>query len=127
MPEAAIGRRVRLEYEDQNESFARHLPVEGRISRRCTESTGPEDWLLVQLDGPIEYQREVDPGSQSERLTVQRVLIRSRWADMPIGPGVSPSVFLLLVRQSQEVSESGLIVDDFIHACWARCHVLPAA
>ena len=127
MPETPIGHRVRLEYDDQNESFARHLPVEGTISHRCTESTGPEDWFLVELDEPIDYQHEVAPRSQSQRLIAPRVLIRSRWTGLPIGPGASPSVFLLLVQQSQEVSEYGLIIDDFVHACWARCHVLPAA
>jgi hypothetical protein len=126
MPEIAIGDRVRLEYDDQNDSFARHLPIEGRISRRCTASAGPDDWLLVDLDEPIDYEREVEPGSQLQRLIVPRVLIRSRWPDMPIGPGASPSVFLLLVERSQEASESGLVIDDFLHACWARCHVLPA-
>jgi len=127
MPEIEIGHRVRLEYDDQNESFARHLPIEGTISLRCTESTGPNDWLLVELDELIDCEHEVGPSSQVQRLIIPRVLIRSRWADMPIAPGASPSVFLLLVRQFQEVSESGLIVDDFIHACWARCHVLPPA
>jgi hypothetical protein len=38
---------------------------------------------------------------------------------------VSPSVFLLLVQQSQEVPEYGLVIDDFIQVCWARCHALP--
>ena len=126
MPETLLGSRVRLEYDDQNESFSRYLPVEGTFSHRCVATTGPEDWLLVELDEPIDYEHEVDPHRQPGRLIVPRILIRSRWADMPIGPGASPSVFLLLVRQSQEVPAHGLVTDDFIHICWARCHVLPA-
>jgi hypothetical protein len=127
MPETPVGHRVRLEYDDQNASFARRLPVEGTISRRCIAATGSEDWFLVELDEPIDYPHEAGPGSQLQRFAVAHVLIRSRWTSMPIGPGASPSVFLLLVQQSQEVSESGLIIDDFIHACWARCHVLPGS
>jgi hypothetical protein len=127
MPEILLGQRVRLEYDDQNESFARHLPVEGTISRRCIAAAGSDDWLLVELDAPIDYEPDAGPGARIERLAVARVLIRSRWSEMPVGPGASPSVFLLLVRPSQEVPESGLIIGDFIHACWARCHVLRAA
>jgi hypothetical protein len=126
MPDAPIGRRVRLEYEDQNESFARHLPVEGTIAGRCIASPGSEDWLVVELDAAIDYQHDTGVGSQPRSLAVARVLIRSRWASMPVAPGASTSVFLLLVEPSQEVPESGLIIDDFIHACWARCHVLQA-
>jgi hypothetical protein len=126
MPDIPIGSRVRLEYDDQNESFARCLPVEGTISHLCFTAIGPDDWFLVELDQPIDYQHEVGPRFDSQRLLVTRVLIRSRWANMPIGPGVSPSVFVLLVQQSQEVPEYGLVIDDFIHVCWARCHVLPA-
>jgi hypothetical protein len=125
MPDTPIGSRVRLEYDDQNESFARYLPVEGTISQRCLTTIGPDDWYLVELDEPIDYQHEVGPRFEFQRLIVQRVLIRSRWANMPIGPGVSPSVFLLLVQQSQELPEYGLVIDDFIHVCWARCHALP--
>jgi hypothetical protein len=126
MPDTPIGSRIRLDYDDQNESFARCLPVEGTISRRCFTAIGPDDWYLVELDQPIDYQRESSSRSESRGLVAPRVLIRSRWANMPIGPGASPSVFVLLVQQSQEVPEYGLVIDDFIHACWARCHVLTA-
>jgi hypothetical protein len=123
MPETLLGSRIRLEYDDQNESFARYLPVEGTISRRCIAAAGPEDWFVVELDEPIDYQGEVGP--ELQRIVVPRVLIRSRWPSVPIGRGASPSVFLLLARQSQELAEQGLIIDDFIHVCWARCRVLP--
>ena len=39
MPETLLGSRVRLEYDDQNESFSRYLPVEGTISHRCVAAT----------------------------------------------------------------------------------------
>lgn len=123
---AFVGCRVRLDYHDHGESFARHLPVEGTVSRRCTASTGPDDWYLVELDEPIDFQHPTGPHYRFERLVVPRVLIRSRFAGEPLGPDSEPSVFLLLVGEGQEVPEGPLEIDAYVHVCWARCRVLQA-
>jgi hypothetical protein len=127
MREELLGTRVRLEYDDHNESFSTYLPVEGVVSKRCTATAGPDDWYLVDLDKPIDYQHKVGPHSQFKRLIIPRVLIRSRWVGVPIARGASSSVFLLLVAEQQSVHSNALATDDFIYACWARCHVPHAA
>jgi hypothetical protein len=125
--QAMVGSRVRLEYEDQNESFEIHLPVEGTVSRRCTATTGPDDWYLVELDEPIEYQHEVGPKFHFVRLVVPKVLIRSRWEGVPISPTTSPSVFLVLVHEDQTLPDKSVVIEDLIHVCWARCTVAAAS
>ena len=127
MTDAFIGSSVRLEYHDQNESFANYLPIDGTVSRRCTATTGPTDWYLVELREPIDYQHHVGPGYQFKRLIIPQVLIRSRWSGEPLGPHTEPSVFLLLVSETQEVPQGPLAIDEFIHICWARCRVSHAA
>jgi hypothetical protein len=124
MTDAFVGSQVCLEYDDQNESFASYLPIEGSVSRRCTASTGPTDWYLVELHRPIDYQHQIGPHYQFKRLIIPRVLIRSRWVGEPLGPDREPSVFLLLVSEDQDVPEGALTIDEYIHVCWARCRVL---
>jgi hypothetical protein len=122
-----VGSRVRLEYFDQNEAFASYLPVSGRVSKRCVTADGPDDWYLVELDEPLDYQLKVGPKSQFRRIIVPRVLIRSRLHGEPISRETSPSVFLLLVGDGQDVPAQGVSVEDYIHVCWARCYVNDAA
>ncbi len=126
MQEDLLGVRVHLDYDDQNESFANHLPVEGVISKRCSATSGPGDWYLVELDAPFDYQHKAGP-HQFKRLSIPRVLIRSRWVAEPISLRTSPSVFLLLVAADQGVPSDLLALDEFIHVCWARCHLRHAA
>jgi hypothetical protein len=127
MTDALIGSRVRLEYDDQNEAFAANFPVDGTIRKRCTASTGADDWYLVKLDQPIDYQHQVGPHYQFRRLLVPHVLIRSRWADEALGVTTSPSVFLLLISDGQAVPDIGIEIDAYVHASWARCRVFDAA
>jgi len=127
MADEFIGSRVRLEYDDQNESFSAYLPVEGVVSRRCAATTGPDDWYLVDLTEPIDYQHQISPHFQFKRLIIPRVLIRSRWSGMPLRRDTEPSVFLLLVANDQDVSTDPLDIAEFTHVCWARCHSLHAA
>ncbi len=44
-----IGEKVRIEYADQNEMFARCLPVEGIAFKRLTDQYGSDDWFVVDL------------------------------------------------------------------------------
>ena len=125
--DAFVGSQVRLEYYDQNESFASYLPIDGTVSRRCTADTGPTDWYLIELRRPIDYQHQVGPYYQLTRLIIPRVLIRSRWVGEPLGPNTEPSVFLLLVSEDQDVPQGPLAIDAYIHVCWARCRVITAA
>jgi hypothetical protein len=57
-----VGRRVRLDSYDQDESF---LPVGGTVRRRCATTTGIDDWYLVDLAEPIELSASSSPSSAS--------------------------------------------------------------
>jgi hypothetical protein len=51
--------RVRIEYFDQNESFREVLPKSGTIVGRFGEASGTQDWALVRLDEPFDWQLKV--------------------------------------------------------------------
>jgi len=121
MTDDLIGMRVRIDYDDHNESFATCLPVSGTVVARCTATTGPDDWYLVELDEPLDYQRQIGPHFQFERLVIPRVLVRSRWRDEPLGRDSSPSVFLLLVSEDKTVDPERLDDEEYLFVCWARC------
>lgn len=127
MTDDLIGVRVRIDYDDQNESFATRLPALGTVTARCTSTTGPDDWYLVELEKPLDYQHQIGPHFQFKRLDISRVLVRSRWLGEPLSPTTSSSVFLLLVSDDQAVDPKYLNVDDYIFICWARCRVHDAA
>lgn len=127
MTDALIGARVRIDYDDQNESFATYLPAFGSVTERCTATTGPDDWYLVELEKPLDYQHQTGPHFEFTRLDISRVLVRSRWLGESLSPTTSPSVFLLLVSDDQVVDPKCLNVDDYIFICWAHCRVHDAA
>ena len=124
MTDSLIGTKVRLEYYDQNESFKKYLPLIGTIRQHCVSKTEVDGWYLIDLDKSFDYQHECGPTFQFQRFGIPQVLIRSRWAGEPISRSTSPSVFLLLVFENHGFSIEELELDDFIHVCWARCHVL---
>ena len=100
-------RQLRIEYFDQNESFAGQLPRLGVIEEELafTDSTGP--WYLVRLDATVSY------GEQS----YSRLLLMSRWEGYQIGGTEETSVFILLVPESvaPNVHQSH---KQFVHVAW---------
>jgi hypothetical protein len=105
--------RLRIEYFDQNESFAASLPREGIVEDELqfTDSRGP--WFLVKLDEPLSYQ-----GSRYSNL-----LLMSRWDGMPIGAKEPTSAFVLLVPQGVVPSPSHSF-KEFPHVAWAMVATL---
>jgi len=124
--DAFIGSRVCIQYDDQNESFARYLPVEGTVSRRCTATAGPTDWYLIDLAVPIDYAGDASPSGQLKQGVFPQVLVRSRWKDVRLDMDAEFSVFLLLVRNDQRVPADPIDIEEFSHVCWARCRILAA-
>ncbi len=104
--------RLRLDYFDQNERFAKLLPVDGTVVR-ALESGGGGKWALFQLDIPVTY----------EGISYQYFLLRSRWRSMEIGGKEPTSVFILLVRNQDEVQD-GFDVHSFPHVAWGMTQVL---
>lgn len=127
MRQRMIGSRVKIDYDDQNESFASLLPVEGTIARRCTSTNGTDDWFLVDLDQPIDYQEKIGTNFQFRRVIVPQVLIRSRWQGVPIDEGETPSVFLLLVPEGRPITADPIDVASYSFVCWARATTRHAA
>ena len=67
--------RLRIEYFDQNESFAPFLPRAGRVVAELSSTDGATDWFLLKLDEPFEStksqveRRQVQAGDSRECLT----------------------------------------------------------
>ena len=104
--------RLYLEYADQNESFARVLPVTGTVARRVRSKDGAE-WALFQLDAPVIYKG----------VSYEYFLLRSRWQGIEIGEAKPTSVFILLVKDECEVND-GLDVHNFTQAAWGMTKIL---
>jgi hypothetical protein len=104
--------RLRLEYYDHNEHFARVLPVDGTVARRV-QSTAGDEWVLFQLDAPASY----------ENVSYEYFLLRSRWRNVEIGGKEPTSVFVLLVTDQKE-ARNGFDVHSFTHAAWGMARTL---
>jgi hypothetical protein len=67
--------KLRIEYFDHNEDFARHLPREGMVvsTPRCAD--GALTWYLVRLDSSLSYHGK----------EYSHFLVASRWPAHPVG------------------------------------------
>jgi len=107
----SVGTHLRIEYLDQNESFAGSLPRSGVVSRklRTADST---TWYLLDLDDPVEYT-----GSQH-----QKIAIRSRWEGHEIGEAEPTSVFIALIRDPSLLEDDPAQTDAFELVAWGMSH-----
>jgi len=113
MPMSIEGKRIKLEYGDQNDEFETIFPREGEIlTRHKTELV--DDWYLVELDNPFQYE-----GKDNRQL-----LIRSRWQGKKIGRLGVTSVFVLLINKQEDVSQPDIDIDNFNHAVWADAKII---
>ena len=107
------GKRVKLEYGDQNDAFVSIFPREGKIlTRHKTENV--DDWYLVELDKPFQYEGEKN----------KIILIRSRWQGKKIGRLGVTSVFVLLINNKEDVSHTEINIDNFNHVVWADAKII---
>lgn len=109
--------RVRVEYFDQNESFARLLPRSGTIVNRCTDVHGNRDWWMVELDEPVEYQLKVGELYQYKLVNIGHFLIRSRVVGKRVGSKEPVSVFILAVENGPTVPEP-FDPKSYPHVAW---------
>jgi hypothetical protein len=79
--------RLRIEYSDQNESFAAQLPREGVVVAQPRSSDSDLSWYLLSLDAPVTY----------EHAAYTHVLLASRWYGHRLGGAEPTPVFILLV------------------------------
>ena len=108
--------RLRIEYFDQNEAFAKQLPREGQVVAMPKSCDSPLPWHLVQLDAPVVY----------EQVEYTLLLLASRWEGHPIGGTEPTSVFILLVPSSSSGVTDGFSHKHFPHIAWGMCHVVGA-
>ena len=106
--------KIRLEYFDQNESFARELPVSG-TAQEVAARNGEGTWHLLSLERPVAYG-----GAKYDRL-----LITSRWAGHSVGESEPTSVFVRLVPPGQEVAP-GFAIEGFPGVAWGMAHAIDA-
>lgn len=116
--ETNVTRRVRIEYADQNDEFASMLPRSGVLAGAYRDIQGNSDWYLLSLDEPFDYQMKVGEPFQFRLVRVDHFLIRSRWADHPIGAAEPTSVFILLVDDSQASVPDSFDPALYVHIAW---------
>jgi hypothetical protein len=113
--------RLRVEYSDQNESFARYLPRVGQTTGSFTSDAGTSGWFLLELDEPFEYQLKVGEAFRVREIVVTHSLLRSRWAGHDIGGAKPTSVFVLLVEEGAVPLKGPVHVEDYVHIAWGMC------
>ena len=82
---ANTDRRLRIEYADQNEEFARYFPRVGAVGREFRDTKGGGPWFLVRLEEPFECQLKVGEPLRYRLTQVDAFLIRSRWGGREVG------------------------------------------
>ena len=117
-----VGTRLRIEYFDQNDSFATFLPRLGTIVRQVAGEKKVKDWSLVELDEPFEYQIQNQNSFTSTLLNCEYFLIRSRWKGYKIGDDEPTSVFILLIKDFSLLKNEPIKVEQFYHVAWGMCH-----
>ena|SRR5215213_4980731 len=124
MPEvkSLIGTRIKIEYDDQNESFSSLLPRRGTIIRQIRAEKGVDDWFLIQLDVPFDYQIKNSNPFSFTLLHCANILIRSRWKGYRIGKAEPTSVFILLIQDEAQLNREPIKVERFYHIAWGMCH-----
>lgn len=115
-----IGVRVKIEYFDHNEGFASLLPRSGVIARKI-QSKGVDDWFIIRLDEPFDYQIRNSDLSSLLLLHCENILIRSRWQGHQIGDGEPTSVFILLIQDEADLQSEPVNVEQFYHVAWGMC------
>ncbi len=92
--EVIVGGKIWLEYFDQNSAFEKAFaPQYVTIVKRFADTDGNNDWFLVLLERPFEYEGSV----------YDHLLIRSRWVGSLVGSKEPTAVFIVLVPESNKL------------------------
>jgi hypothetical protein len=113
--------RLKVEYFDQNESFATYLPRSGETKRSFVSDEGTPGWFLFELDEPFDYQLKVGKAFRFREVAVTHFLLRSRWDGHDLGGPEPTSVFILLVENGALPLKEPLHVQDYVHIAWGMC------
>jgi hypothetical protein len=121
--DAVIGMRLRIEYADQNESFAPFLPRTGTIIRRCVTTAGDENWFHLLLDAGFKFQAQLENPFRFRLIDCTEFLIQSRHLGKDIGQAEPTHVFIVLVSSEQRVVDP-IDLHEFYHAAWGISHTI---
>ena len=113
--------RLRVEYSDQNKSFAAYLPRVGQTTRSFVSDDGTSGWFLLELDEPFEYQLKVGEAFRFREIVVTHFLIRSRWQGHDVGAREPTPVFVLLVEKGALPLKEPIHVQHYVQAAWGMC------
>ena len=102
-----IGRKIKLEYADQNEAYSVFLPRVAVIEKRL-ESDNVDNWYLIKLAVPYKYG-----GVENKQL-----LIRSRWKDVEIGETENVSVFIVQIPDKSVIKGSYVKIEASNLVAW---------
>jgi len=117
-----VGKQIKVEYDDQNESFKHLLPRSGLIVREVSLEDWNAGWYLLQLNEPFDYQHKIaEPYVFINEMRIGHLLIKSRWKGVEIGEAPT-SVFVLLVPDASVLETGRVSSKDFIQACWGVVH-----
>jgi hypothetical protein len=111
-----IGTDLIVGYTDQNESSSAYLPRSGTVVRQIALEDWGDDWLVLQLHEPFDYQLgSLETGFRIFRIT--HLIVRSRWVGHAIGVQKT-SVFLLLDTDHVLDTKEQFRSTDFLHVAW---------
>ena len=107
-----IGHSASLKSSGENISFDPLLPAHGVLTRQIALSDWGNDWLVLQLDVPIQYCQR----------TLSYCVIRARWVGHPIGAEFCP-VFVLTDAENWLAHKNSWASVDFHFVSWAELDV----
>lgn len=119
-----INSKVKIDYFDQNESFAQFLPRIGQITRQLVDEYGNTNWFLVKLDKPFEYQLKTGDNFKFELINCNNLLIRSRWKNQEINKDEDTSVFIMLIHKETKLLTLPIKINDYIHVAWGSAKII---
>jgi len=119
-----IDKKIKIEYYDQNEDFAKYLPKTGVIAKQLIDEYGNNNWFLVKIDEPFEYQLKVSENHQYKLIECKNMLIRSRIKNEDIDLPKGTSVFIMLIPDESKLSNNPIITKDFIHIAWGSAKII---
>ncbi|MFA5340033.1 MAG: hypothetical protein WC317_07815 [Candidatus Omnitrophota bacterium] len=119
-----IDKKIKIEYYDQNEDFAKYLPKTGVIAKQLIDEYRNNDWFLVKIDEPFEYQLKIGENYQYKLIECKNMLIRSRIKNEDIDSPNGTSVFIMLIPDESKLSNNPIKIKDFIHIALGSAKII---
>jgi hypothetical protein len=114
--DSIVGRRIWLEYFDQNDRFEKAFtPQYCEVCKRFASVDGARDWYLVELGTAFYY----------EQILYAHLMIRSRWSGCRIGGEEMTSVFIVLVPDASRLKDP-FQIDMSLFVAWGMAALDPA-